>query len=381
MRRLLLLAGATVFVDTAFFNAITPLLPSYAAEYGLSKSGAGLLAASYPAGMMLGALPGGWFAARAGVRSAVLVGLWALAVASVAFAFAPTVELLILARFVQGLGSAASWAGALGWVSATAPRERRGQLVGSTFGAAFLGSLCGPVLGAVADGVGDEATFSAVGMTALVLAVVARATPGVPPAADARLGALLAGLRDGRIGTGAWIVMLAGLLFGTIGVLGPLRLDVLGLSAGVIAATFLSSAGLQAVVSPIMGRVSDRHGPMVPALAGLAGAAAVALLLPWPDVAWLMIALLILAAPAIGVLWLPAMGLLSAGAEARGIEQAVGFAVMNLAWAVGMTVGGAGGAGLAEATDDRVPYLLLAGLCGAGFLVLRARTVAMAASG
>ena len=40
MRRLLLLASAVVFVDTAFYAAITPLLPSYAADLGLSKSAA-----------------------------------------------------------------------------------------------------------------------------------------------------------------------------------------------------------------------------------------------------------------------------------------------------------------------------------------------------
>ena len=49
MRRLLLLVGAIVFVDTMFFAALTPLLPQYAEELGLSKAGAGLLAASYRA--------------------------------------------------------------------------------------------------------------------------------------------------------------------------------------------------------------------------------------------------------------------------------------------------------------------------------------------
>ncbi len=49
MRRLLLLASAIVFVDTAFFAAITPLLPRYVDDLGISKTAAGLLAAAYPA--------------------------------------------------------------------------------------------------------------------------------------------------------------------------------------------------------------------------------------------------------------------------------------------------------------------------------------------
>ena len=50
MRKLLLLASAVVFVDTAFYAAITPLLPHYVDELGISKSAAGILSAAYPAG-------------------------------------------------------------------------------------------------------------------------------------------------------------------------------------------------------------------------------------------------------------------------------------------------------------------------------------------
>ena len=59
MRRLLFLVGGIVFVDTMFFAALTPLLPDYADEYGLSKAGAGLLAGAYPLGALVGGIPGG----------------------------------------------------------------------------------------------------------------------------------------------------------------------------------------------------------------------------------------------------------------------------------------------------------------------------------
>ena len=112
MRRLLLLASAVVFVDTAFYAAITPLLPHYVDELGISKSAAGVLAAAYPAGTFLGALPGGWLAARAGVRPTTVLGLSIMAVSSVAFAFGTSVVVLDAARFVQGVGGAMTWAGA-----------------------------------------------------------------------------------------------------------------------------------------------------------------------------------------------------------------------------------------------------------------------------
>src|SRR5215207_897505 len=103
MRRLLLLASAVVFVDTAFYAAITPLLPHYVDELGITKSAAGILSAAYPAGTFLGALPGGWLAARAGVRPTTLAGLGVMAVSSVAFAFGSSLAVLDTARFVQGI--------------------------------------------------------------------------------------------------------------------------------------------------------------------------------------------------------------------------------------------------------------------------------------
>ena len=138
LRRLLYLTSAIVFLDTVFYAAIVPLLPTYADEFDLSKTGAGILAAADPAGTLLAALPGGWLASRIGVRPTVFVGMSTLIASSIAFAFASSIVVLDLARFVQGLGGAASWAGAVGWLISAAPRERRGELIGSAMAAARM---------------------------------------------------------------------------------------------------------------------------------------------------------------------------------------------------------------------------------------------------
>jgi MFS family permease len=353
-----------VFVDTAFYAAITPLLPSYVDDLDLSKSAAGLLSAAFPAGTFAGALPGGWLAARAGVKATVLIGLGVMAASSVAFAFAGSVEVLDAARFIQGVGGACSWAGALGWLIGEAPRERRGELIGSAMGAAIVGALFGPVLGAAADAAGPEPVFSGVGVIGIVLMAWAARTPARAPAAPPRLKAILTSLKDGRVSGGMWLMTLPGLLFGTLNVLAPLRLDALGAGAVAIAGCFLAAAALEAIIAPVVGRLSDRHGRRAPAMVGLAGGAIVMALLPWPGTAWLLAALVVLAAPAIGVLWAPAIAMLSDGAEAHGIEQGIAFSLVNLAWAVGQTGGAAGSARLAEAAGtDKVPYLLLAATC------------------
>ena len=86
MRRLLVLVSAIIFVDALLFTALTPLVPAYAEEFDLSKTGAGLLVGAYGAGALFGGIPGGLAAARFGPKRAVVGGLLLLSVASFAFA-------------------------------------------------------------------------------------------------------------------------------------------------------------------------------------------------------------------------------------------------------------------------------------------------------
>ena len=206
MRRLLLLASIIVLVDTSFYAAITPLLPDLVDEYGLSKTGAGVLAAAFPIGTFMGGLPGGWLAARIGVRPTVLIGLALMTGASVAFAFAETILVLDLARFVQGLGSAAAWAGAMGWVAAAAPKEKRGQMIGTAMGAAIAGALFGPVIGVAADLLGHEIVFCAVGGVGVILMIWTLRTPAAKPLGDGSLRGLWGSLSDSSVRTGLLLV-------------------------------------------------------------------------------------------------------------------------------------------------------------------------------
>jgi MFS family permease len=358
-----MLAAAVVFVDSMFYAAITPLLPHFADEFGLTKTGAGVLVASYAAGTFAGALPSGWLCAKAGVRATVLVGLTLLGTTSLAFAFAPSVLVLDVARFLQGVGAAATWAGAFGWLIGAAPRERRGEVIGAAMAAAIAGALFGPALGAAAAALSPEVVFSAVPFAAAGLAVWALRTPAVPPGGSARLRDLLTAVRQRPILGGMWLTTLPGLIFGTLGVLAPLRLDALGAGSTAIAAVFLFAAALEAIVSPIVGRISDRIGRLPPVIVGLTGATVLLALVPWPERAWVLGVLVIAISPAIGTLWAPAMSQLSDGAERLALEQGFAFALVNIAWSVGDSVGAAGGGKLGQSAGDEVPYLILAALC------------------
>jgi MFS family permease len=377
VRRLLAFVCVVVFVDTLFYAAITPILPELTDRYGLSKTSAGVLAAAYPAGTFIGALPGGWMAARVGVRPTVLTGLGLLVASSVAFAFADDIVVLDVARFVQGVGGAASWAGALGWMIGAAPRERRGQYIGTALAAAVAGALFGPVLGAAAGAFGQEPVFGAVAVVGVAMMVWAGRMVAQQPEGDSRLRTLVSSLGDRRVAAGMWLTTLPGVLFGTVAVLGPLRLDELGAGAAAIAAAFLTAAALEAAVAPLIGRLSDRRGRLVPSVIGVTGGGLVMAALPWPESAWALGVLIVFAGPLIGMLYTPAMAMLSDGAEAFGVSQGFAFALVNLAWATGQTAGAAGSARLADAAGDRVPYLVLAGVCALTLAGLVRQTVTL----
>jgi MFS transporter len=84
MRRLMLIGSAVVFLDVVFYAAITPLLPSYVDDLGLSKTSAGVLSGAYAAGTLVASLPAGFMAARLGPRRTLLAGLALLGAATAA---------------------------------------------------------------------------------------------------------------------------------------------------------------------------------------------------------------------------------------------------------------------------------------------------------
>jgi MFS family permease len=363
VRRLLYLVSAVVFVDTLFFAALTPLLPHYVHAQHLGKAGAGVLSAAYPAGALVSAIPSGIVAARAGVKPTVLVGLTTVAVCIGLFGIADQAWQLDLARFMQGFASTFSWTGALAWLVAGSPASRRGALIGQAFATAVGGALFGPVLGGTAAVAGTGWTFGVAAVASLGLVVWAATTPAAKPEVPQPPSVLLAALRDRRIKAGSWLVVLPALLFGVLSVLAPLRLSHLGYGSVAIGAVFLCAAALEGVNNIVVGRASDRHGPLRPLLFGLAGSAVVAALLPWPSQALLLAVVVCCAGLAFGTFFTPAMTLLANLSEERGLDYGYTFALVSLAWAPGQALGAAGGGALAHATSDAVPYLLLAGTC------------------
>ena len=367
MRRLFWLVAAVVLVDTMFFAAVAPLLPHYSDELDLTKTGAGILTAAYPAGTFVGALPAGWLAIRWGVKPTLLAGLSMLGASSLGFAFAEHIVLLDLARFRQGVGGACMWAAGMAWLVSAAPPERRGELIGAALSAAIVGVLLGPVLGGAATVLSPEAVFSAVSVVAIGLAAWAWTMLAVEPEASPGIGAMLRALTRPTVLLGFWLFTIPALFAGVVEVLVPLRMDDLGSAGTTIGAVFLVAAAVEAVISPIAGRFSDRAGRLAPIRLGLVAAAVMAVILPLPGTSFLVGVAVVAGIASLAVFWAPAMALLSDAAEESGLDQALAFSISNLAWAAGHVLGAGVGGTLADASSDTVPYALLAVACGATF--------------
>ncbi len=362
MRRLLLLVCVVIFVETMLYSALVPLLPDYTHEFGLSKSAAGLLVGAYAAGALVAAIPGGIAAARYGPRRALLIGITIIGIASLGFGFAGDAWTLGIARFAQGVGGSLAWAGALTWLIAASPVNRRGEMLGTAIGSAIFGALLGPAIGALAHHVGPRSVFVGLAGLTAVLAVWTLRTPGAK-AEPPRPGAIRRALGEPQIRQALWLMTVPALVFGVVGVLVPLKLDRAGWSATAIAVAWVVSAAIEMVIAPLIGRVSDRRGRLLPVRAALGGAVVVLVAFALSDRPAAVVPILIASGITFGAFWAPAMALLSDAADRIGLAQGLAFGLMNLAWGTGNALGPAIGGALAEGAGDALPFALLAAFC------------------
>jgi MFS family permease len=358
MRRLVLLASAIVFLDVAFYAALVPLLPDYVNRLDLTESQAGLLSASYAIGTLAAALPAGFVAARFGPRRTVLFGLGLLAVSSFAFGFANQFVLLDAARLLQGIAGALMWAGAFTWLILSAPEERRATVIGSAIGTAVAGALFGPPLGALANGIGTKAVFGSVVAICAVLGAIAARSEDPTEREMGGLRDIARTVRSRPVMIGAFLVAAPSALFGVESVIVPLRLDDLGGGPVTIASGFTIGAALEAILAPLVGRYSDRHGRVAPYILGTLIAAGSMVVVGTAMLQGIIVVAVIGNAIGAGFCFTPATTLLSDAAEATGLHQGYAAGLLNMAWAGGQVLGGVGGGAGAQVAGSAAPCIV-----------------------
>lgn len=143
------------FVDTVGAAMVVPILPFYAVRYGASALTVGLLVSAFSLAQLISAPGWGRLSDRVGRRPALLAGLVISGLAYVTFAFAGSIELLLISRLIQGLGG-----GTIGVVQAyiadSIVSEERTRAIGWFTTITSAGWLSGSALGSVLVDLGGE---------------------------------------------------------------------------------------------------------------------------------------------------------------------------------------------------------------------------------
>jgi DHA1 family solute carrier family 18 vesicular amine transporter 1/2 len=364
VRRLAPIIYAIVFVDALLLFAIVPLLPDYVVALHLSKTQAGGAIGIYSAATLAVALPAGRIADRLGPRRITIAGVALMTLSTLAYADAHSFWVLLAARGGQGVASGISWTAGLAWLSSQTAPDRRGRALGLAMTFGSVGALMGPVLaGPLAAWLGIRAPFVLLAAVAAVLTVVS-ALPADVRGTHVDHVSLLDTLRiaaRGRLMACAVLIMvLVAAVSGVLDTLVPLRMGAAGYSATAIS-LMLALAGLaSAVTQGVVGRVYDRLGGLRIAFGSIAAMAVLTGLLAVPESPLALAVIFVIGAPAVAAQYAISFPLAAEGADEVGLPHGIVLGAMNVCWGIGFFIGPSAGAAIAEASSDRVTYLLAA---------------------
>jgi YNFM family putative membrane transporter len=124
-----------------------PVLPVLRQQFGVGEGAASLTVSAVVLGIALANLPFGALADRLPIRPILLTGGLVVAAAGLASALAPTLPLLVAARFVQGLFIPSLTTCLVAYLARVMPAERLNVVMGSYVSATVVGGLSGRLIG------------------------------------------------------------------------------------------------------------------------------------------------------------------------------------------------------------------------------------------
>jgi len=365
--RVVVLVYLALFVGELSWSGVTPLIPSYIAQYDLTALEGGLVLSVASLGILLASLPASVVTRRASPRTLTLVAMAVIAVAGLAMGVAPGYPAIIVARFVFGLGFGTLWMSMAAWLD-DAAGAHSARVLALTTAVVGVSAMLGPAYaGWVAQHLGLSAPFVGLALvTALLffLLLLDRSGTGrrkdpAPPARD-----LARAVRsDPDLLTMLLLTTALAVVWMTADLLVPLRLDRGGYDVAAIGFAFSLSSLVFVSASALTARGADRWArPRIAATAtaGLAVCTALPALLIGVPVTLVFLFGASVATGVIGALTFP-FGLHAV--ERGAVTVAVMSALANIIWAVsgmaGPTVGGA----FAQWAGDRMAFAVLALVC------------------
>jgi MFS family permease len=166
-RQLLLISIATVLV-MAGQGVISPVLPLFAAKFGVGSAAIGLTLSSFALARLILNIPLGLLSDRYGRRLLLVSGPLVTGIGMVGSGFSVGIVDLLAWRFVAGAGSAMYMTGAQIYLTDISNPTNRARFIGTNQGALLLGVSIGPAVGGVlAEFWGLRAPFIVTGVAAL----------------------------------------------------------------------------------------------------------------------------------------------------------------------------------------------------------------------
>jgi MFS family permease len=317
------------FVTSFGAHIVATNLPAYAETVGAGALMIGLLIAVYDFAELFAKPAAGFIADRHGMKRVLLIGLIVFVVGSMLF-LVINPKLLLLVRFIQGLGAAALSTVSISLV-ARYFEKTRGRAFGIYNAIKGGGYVVAPAAGGfLAQQYGFAMIFvvsATVGVIAFVVSLFLPADRGGTLDDDEELsfGDALRVFTDGRLlPIYAVIVVnmfLVGILFGFL----PVYLHGIGYST-IGSGTVVSVAtAAYLLIQPVAGLAADRYDARMTVLIGLAVAAASVMATPFASGS-ILIAIVIAAGVGIGTVWTNSDALVGGLAVSNRLGASIGAA-------------------------------------------------------
>lgn len=140
----MILGSGMAFLDSSIVGLALPAMNS---DLDAGAAGVQWIVNAYTLTLAALILVGGSLGDRLGRRRVFVTGVAGFALSSVLCALAPTIEVLVTARGLQGVGAALLTPGSLAIISACFAPEDRGPAIGAWSGLAGVTSAIGPLVG------------------------------------------------------------------------------------------------------------------------------------------------------------------------------------------------------------------------------------------
>ena len=258
------------FTDIVAYSVAVPVLPDLSRKLGASPTMIGWVRVVRVT-LLIVSIPMGHVSDRVGRKAPMVGGLFALAAATLLFAYADGLPWLFAARLVQGAADAITWVVGFALIADRYGPDERGRVSGIVMSGTSVAFMVGPSIGGwMYEAGGIRAPFLLVAGLAILGALGFIWLDMPPPVAETEPVAVRVVLRSRPVAVCAAVVVAISATLTMEEPVLPLFLNAkLGLGPARLGLLFGCGAVASSILHPIYGRLANRWGGRRMMLTGL----------------------------------------------------------------------------------------------------------------